>query len=279
MKNWITNETEASDIIISSRVRIARNIKGKLFPHKVDLEHGRELVKDIEKIYLNINGNTSIHLWEIDKLKQSYYLEKHLISSKLIENFNKGAFIHNEDETVSTMINEEDHIRIQCISSGFNLEEAYRNANFIDDLLEENIDFSFYEKFGYITACPTNVGTGLRVSAMIHLPVLTMNNEINNLFSAITQLGMTIRGLYGEGSKAYGNLYQVSNQITLGQTEEEIILNLKAVVYQIVNQENHFREKLMSKYKYEIQDKVYRALGVLKNSILLDSRECLKLLS
>ena len=177
------------------------------------------------------------------------------------------------------MINEEDHIRLQCITAGLNLEEGYKYAEFVDDLIESKLDYDFDEKLGYMTACPTNIGTGLRASVMIHLPVLTMNGEINNIFSGLTQIGMTIRGIYGEGSKAVGNLFQVSNQITLGLSEEEIINNLKAVVYQIINQENLAREKMMKMYKYKIEDKVYRALGILNSAVLLDSEECLKLLS
>lgn len=197
----------------------------------------------------------------------------------MIDNSSKAAFILDDKETISIMINEEDHVRIQCITGGLNLEEVYDVSEKIDDLLEENLEYAFDEKLGYLTACPTNVGTGLRASVMLHLPSLSLNNQINGLLNALAQVGMTIRGLYGEGSKAIGNIYQISNQVTLGRSEEEILSNLKALVLQIINQEIISRENLMKKYKYELEDKIYRALGVLKSAVLLNSSECLKLLS
>jgi protein arginine kinase len=160
-----------------------------------------------------------------------------------------------------------------------NLEEAYNVSDKIDDLLEENLDYAFDEKLGYLTACPTNVGTGLRASVMLHLPALSLNNQMNGLLNALAQVGMTVRGLYGEGSKVVGNIYQISNQITLGRSEEEILSNLKAIVIQVINEEKISRESLMKKYRYELEDRVYRALGVLRSAVLLDSNECLKLLS
>lgn len=280
MENWISSETGSNDIVISSRVRLARNIKNRPFPHKETVEKGRELAKEIEDVVIsNVTDLNKIHLWEIDKLKQEYYFERHLISPKLIENNNKASLIVSNDETVSLMINEEDHLRIQSITSGLNLEEAYKSTNELDDILEDNLEFAFDESYGYLTACPTNIGTGLRASAMIHLPALTINGEINKVLNAISQVGMTIRGLYGEGSKGYSNLYQISNQITLGLSEEDIINNLSVVIGQVVNQEYYFREKYMEKYKYELEDRVFRALGILRSAILIDIKESLKLIS
>lgn len=280
MENWISTETSANDIVLSSRVRLARNINNRPFPHKQTVEEGRELVKEIEGIVVkNKNDLNKINLWEIDKLRQEYYFEKHLVSPKLIENNNKASLIVGNDETVSLMINEEDHLRIQSITSGLNLEEAYKSTNELDDILEENLEFAFDESYGYLTACPTNIGTGLRASAMIHLPALTINGEINKVLNAISQVGMTIRGLYGEGSKGYSNLYQISNQITLGISEEDIINNLNAVISQVINQEQYFREKYMEKYRFELEDRVFRALGLLKSAILIDIKESFKLIS
>lgn len=280
MENWISSETNDSDIVISSRVRLARNIKNRPFPHKETVEKGRELADEIEKVVISNNNDlTKIHLWEINKLEQEYYFERHLISPKLIENSNKASLIVSGDETTSLMVNEEDHIRIQSITSGLNLEETYKAANELDDTLEGNLEFAFDEKYGYLTACPTNIGTGLRASAMIHLPALAINNEINKVLNAISQVGMTIRGLYGEGSKGYSNLYQISNQITLGLSEQDIINNLNAVISQVVNQEHYFREKYMEKYKYELEDRAFRALALLKSAIIIDIKEGLKLIS
>lgn len=283
MKNWVNSLGEDKDIVISSRIRMARNLKAVPFPNKLNVENSRENIDIIEKAFFNnekFRGEfNSYRLWENDPNIITTYLEKHLISSVLIKNYKNTAFIIDQDETTSIMINEEDHIRLQCINKGFNLRETYKEADRLDSMLEEYLDYAFDEKLGYLTACPTNLGTGMRASVMIHLPAITMSEEITQLLKGLTQVGMTIRGLYGEGSRADGNMYQISNQISLGVTEEEILSNLEAVVGEIILQENKAREILLSKYKYEMEDKIFRALGVLKSSILLSTREALELLS
>lgn len=283
MKSWLETSGDNKDIVLSSRIRFARNIKNVAFPHKLKESQGRDIVNKIEEVFYTSphmeEGYTTFYLWQLEPIDSMAYLEKHLISNKLLLNSNRAAFIANKDETVSIMINEEDHIRLQCITSGLNLEEAYDFSEKIDNFFEEKIDYAFQERLGYLTACPTNIGTGMRASVMIHLPALSMNNEMSGILNALTQVGMTIRGLYGEGSKASGNIYQISNQITLGLSEKEIIDNLKAVVNQIINEENLARKKLLTNYKFELEDKVYRSLGILKSAILLDTVECLNLLS
>lgn len=283
MKNWTKSEVNDNSMVLSSRIRLARNLKNIPFPDRLTEEKGREVIKKIEEaFYTSMESEEkyrSIYLWETGGLLNKSFLERHLISKKLINNFKKSAFILNDSETVSIMLNEEDHIRLQCITGGLDLKSAYEKANYLDDIIEDKLDLSFSENLGYLTACPTNIGTGLRASVMIHLPALSINNEINGIFNAISQLGMTIRGLYGEGSKAEGHLYQLSNQVTLGLTEDEIINNLNAVVSQIINQENATREQMITKYKYEIEDKIYRSLGILKSAVILNSKECLDLLS
>lgn len=281
MQNWL--EPQGNNIVLSSRIRLARNIKNIPFPDKLDTENGKKIVKKVEEAFYSSSyaekNYKSRYLWENDDIVNASYFEKHLISNKLLSNYKKSAFIVDNKETVSIMINEEDHIRLQCITSGFNLEEAYDTADKLDNLLEESLDFAFNEKLGYITACPTNIGTGLRASVMLHLPALAMNNAIGSILNAVTQVGMTVRGLFGEGSKAEGNLYQISNQITLGLSEEEIIDNLKAVVSQIIEKEQFYRSHLMKTHKLELEDKIYRSLGILKSAVLIDSKECLNLLS
>lgn len=283
MNNWEKANTAADDIVLSSRIRMARNIKDKPYPHRLNQADSQRLIKEIEAAFYTSthirNSYKSIYLWETDDNKSSAYLEKHLISSKLISNKDKAAFILGEDETVSIMLNEEDHMRLQCITGGLNLKEPYDMANKLDNLIEENIEYAFDEKLGFITACPTNIGTGLRASIMLHLPALTMNDEMSGILKVLTQVGMTIRGLYGEGSKAQGNMYQISNQITLGVTEEDILSNLEAVVNQIINQEYKTREQFLVNYKYELEDKIYRSLGILETAVLLNPNECLDLLS
>ncbi|MFL0248507.1 protein arginine kinase [Candidatus Clostridium stratigraminis] len=283
MKNWLRTEENTNEIVLSSRIRLARNIDKLPFPDRLSTEKGKEVVNRVEKAFYTSAHTSetykSKYLWSNEDNVNRSYFEKHLISAKLLNNHEKSAFILDKDETVSIMINEEDHLRLQCINAGFTLEEAYEMAEKLDNLLEENLDYAFDEKLGYLSACPTNLGTGLRASVMLHLPALSINNEMDSMLNAVTQVGMTIRGLYGEGSKSEGNLYQVSNQITLGLTEEEIINNLKAVVSQIITKEQWSRNQIMKNYKYELEDKIYRALGILKSAVLLNSKEALNLIS
>lgn len=282
MQNWIHSSYNEDGIILSSRIRFARNFKNKSFPHKLSEEQGREIVKEVEEVFYNNSNKDDFitrYLWNTNPIDDGIYLEKHFISDRLILNKDKAAFIINKEETISIMINEEDHLRIQCITSGYNLDEAYKVANNLDDKLEGKLQYAYDEKLGYLTACPTNIGTALRASVMIHLPALTMNNEISKIFNALNQVGIIVRGLYGEGSKAQGNIYQISNQVTLGLTEEEIINNLKVVVNQLISEEKRARERFANTHLNQLEDKIYRSLGVLKFSRILSSEECLKLLS
>jgi Arginine kinase len=283
MESWITSNAKNEDLVLSSRIRLARNLDKTPFPHKLGIDKRKELVKFVENAFYTFSQKDdefrTINLWEKDNIFNEIFLEKHLISKKLLDNKDSAAFIVDKNETVSIMINEEDHIRIQSITSGFNLEEALDLSNKIDNLLEERLSYAFDERLGYLTACPTNIGTGLRASVMIHLPAIGLSNKMNGVVNAITQVGMTVRGLFGEGSKTIGNIYQISNQITLGLSEEDILTNLKVVVNQIIHEENLLREDFVKRYRYEIEDRIYRALGILKSAILLNSDECLKLLS
>ncbi|KGM95259.1 ATP:guanido phosphotransferase [Clostridium novyi A str. 4552] len=283
MENWINVNKASEDIVLSSRIRLARNLKGIPFPNKLTVDSAKGVVDKVENAIFTIpdlkENLKSNHLWENDDATNRMYLERHLISKGLIKHSKASAFIIDKDETTSIMINEEDHLRLQTITSGLNFKEVFKCINNLDDLLEKNLEYAFDEKLGYITACPTNLGTGLRASAMVHLPALTANKDIVKVLNGITQLGMTIRGLYGEGSKAYGNLYQISNQITLGRTEEQIITNLEGIVKQIIEQEKLARERMKTKYKYEVEDKIFRSLGLLKSAKILTAREVLSLLS
>ena len=283
MKNWMYDGSSRVEPIISSRIRIARNLKNISFPHKLNKEKAEEIIKKFEDAfyvndYMKREYSTQ-RLWEEEENKLLSFQEKHLISPNLIRSREKSAFIINREETVSIMLNEEDHMRLQCINSGFDLREAYATADKIDTLLEDSLDYAFHEELGYLTSCPTNIGTGLRASVMIHLPALTINKEITQVLKALAQVGMTIRGLYGEGSGAEGNIYQISNQITLGLSEEEIIENLEAAIGQILQQENRARGYLLSNYKYDMEDKIFRSLAILESARVLKSKESLELLS
>ena len=280
MRNWIHSEVAPEDIVISSKVRLARNFEGELFTDKMKVE---DAIKNIDKVYSIVSKKDEnlrlFKLSECDYNLAKSYMEKDLISDDLIKRKDRGAFIINDDETLSIMVNEEDHLRIQCVTDGFNLKEAYTEVNVIDDLIENDMPYAFHEDYGYLTASPTNVGTGLRACVMLHLPALTMSEEIPHILKGLNQVGMTISGVYAEGSKVYGNIYKVSNAISLGVNEEEIISNLEGVVRNIIIEEKKFREILFTKYKDELEDNIFRAYGILKSAVLIKEKEMIEMLS
>ena len=273
------------DIVISSRVRIARNIKEISFPHYLNKAEAENV---ISKVYDTIiRGNLSlknefklIKMGEINSIERSNYIEKHLISPALAKNTLSGAVLINNEETISIMINEEDHIRIQCLYPGLQLEKCFDMANKIDDLLEEGIVYAFDEQLGFLTCCPTNVGTGIRTSVMLHLPALSLTKYIDGVINTANKIGLAVRGFYGEGTEYLGDIYQISNQITLGMSEEELITNLKDVTLQIIQNERVAWERLLnSKNIIELEDRIFRSYGILKNARLLSSKEAMKLIS
>jgi protein arginine kinase len=279
---WIKSTGPDSDIVVSSRVRLARNLKGVPFPHLLTESGNREVV---DKVYDAFMANTVLsrdaELYTMGTLTDGQKMllaEMHLISPDMAA-FNKGGVLVSSDQTISIMINEEDHLRIQTVFSGLQLEEAYNMASRVDDALEEKLDFAFDEQLGYLTACPTNVGTGLRASVMMHLPVLTMSNQIGQIFTTISQLGLVVRGLYGEGTQAKGDLYQISNQITLGKSEEDIIQNVTGVVRQIITSERKMRQSLSEEVITRLEDKVLRSYGIISNAKLLSSQEAMECIS
>lgn len=279
---WINSPGPDSDIVISSRVRFARNLSNVPFPHLLSDKKAKQIIDDV---YLALKDNPvfskDIELYNMNELtaeQKTMLSEMHLISLDLASS-EKGAVIVNQDETVSIMINEEDHLRIQMMLSGLQLDEALKQIDKIDDLLEQNLDFAFDEKIGYLTACPTNVGTGMRASVMMHLPALTMMEKIGQIFSTISQVGLVVRGIYGEGSQARGNLYQISNQITLGKSEEDIIQNVVSVARQIIMSERKTRQNLSGEAKIRLEDKILRSYGILTNAKLVSSQEALSYIS
>lgn len=279
---WITDVGPDSDIAISSRIRLARNLSNIPFPHLLTESEANKIIEDVRNALLSSSAlSESAELYTMNSLSQdqrAMLAELHLISPELSTS-EKGAVIVNNDETISIMINEEDHLRIQTVFPGLQLENAHNLANKIDDLLEEKLDFAFDETLGYLTACPTNVGTGIRASVMLHLPVLTMTEQLGKIFSTISQVGVVVRGIYGEGSKAVGNLYQISNQITLGKTEEDIIQNVSSVARQIIESERTVRKGLTKAARLRLEDKIRRSYGILTNAKLITSQEAMTLLS
>ena len=276
---WIAEEGYYSDVVISSRIRLARNLLDLPFPQLMKQEDINTLFQMISSTIEGIQPE--LELWQLkdlNKLEKRILVEKHLISPDHSEK-GKGAVLFNRDRAISVMVMEEDHLRIQVILPGLDLLEAFKMADEIDDLLEERLDIAFNEKYGYLTSCPTNVGTGLRASAMLHLPGLVLTKQASRILSALTQVGVVVRGIYGEGTEALGNLFQISNQITIGRSEDEIINNLYSIVLKIIDQEKSARVLLAREIETVLADRVYRAYGILTNARIITSEEALSLLS
>lgn len=281
---WMSGQGPESDVALSSRIRLARNLSGLPFPPRAGDEQLAQVVAKLQSATaeLQVQDGAPYVFVDLDKLNtlERYVLvEKHLASLDLVRAGAHRALLTREDAAVSIMINEEDHLRIQCLLPGLQLDAAMTLADKVDDALEARYDYAFDEKLGYLTACPTNLGTGLRASVMLHLPALVMTKQIGGLMGSITQLGIAVRGLYGEGSEAIGNIFQVSNQLTLGFSEHDIIANLRGVVLQIIAQEHNARQVLLNSARDAITDRVWRAYGVLRYAQSLDGQEALQLLS
>lgn len=282
--DWVQSNGPESDIVLSSRIRLARNIKGYRFPHVMDKEEANKVIQECSSAIMESSTALAkefrlIRLSELTPVDRLSLVERHIISPVLAENAEGSALLLNKDNTVSIMINEEDHIRLQVIYAGLQLKEAYDLASMLDDVIEEKLDYAYDQRLGYLAACPTNIGTGMRASVMIHLPALSITGSINGVLNAVAQVGLTIRGMYGEGSDVQGNIYQISNQVTLGLSEEEIISNLIAVTKQIVDQEKAARKRLQDNNMVQIEDNAWRSLGILKSARILSSKECLNLIS
>ncbi|WP_294405862.1 ATP--guanido phosphotransferase [uncultured Clostridium sp.] len=281
MDNWILNSNQ-NDIVISTKIQLSRNIEKVPFPEKLTVTDGRKNAENIYNFIKNDFQNDEYKLYEIwnsDKSVFNEYIDRHLISEKLLKNSDKASFILNKDETVSIMINEEDHIKIQCITAGLNLEEALENIISIDEKIEENIKYAFDEEFGYLTSNIQNIGAAMKVNILIHLPAITMSEEIENISKKLNNKGLEIKGLYLENYNVLGNIYVLSNKSSLGITEEDIISTMKEEVLKIIAEEYKFREILIGKCKYELEDKIYRALAILQHAVLLDFKEALDLIS
>lgn len=269
----------SQQIVLSSRIRLARNLQK--YPMNVfyNEDSSRLVLAEIEKAAQGIAELRLFRLDELTEWQKQILFEKHLISREHMEDKPHKALLLNESESVSIMVNEEDHLRIQVLLSGLQLDKAWEEADRIDDLLENQLQYAFHDEKGYLTCCPTNVGTGLRASVMLHLPGLVSAKQAPKIFKTLGQLGLAVRGLYGEGTEATGYLFQISNQITLGHKETEIIQNLTAVTRQLIEKEEEIRRLLFTQTPLEIKDRVGRAYGILKNAVVLNSQESLNFLS
>ena len=278
--NWYLQNGKDSDIVISSRIRLARNLKDYPFPTKFSNEQAGMVLETIKNIVPGIGyGLKYMQLKDIDELTRGELVEKHLISPEFLKNKKTDkAIIINEEENICIMLNEEDHIRLQLFSSGLELENLKNLAVELDDKIDNLLNYAISKKYGYLTSCPTNVGTGLRASVMVHLPALTMTGNINKILNIVNGFGMKIRGVYGEGSHSQADVYQISNNQTLGITENDIIKNLKVIIEKIIEQERMAR-KYLAKKSIELEDSVYRAYGILTSAKKISTEETQKLLS
>lgn len=279
---WLKGSGPHSDIVISSRIRLARNLDDIPFPHWANKKQGEGVLKTIEEAARNIDylkKATLFKLADLDGLQRQFLVERHLMSYEHAKASNHRAVLIDENEILAIMINEEDHLRMQVMQSGLNLFAAWDIINQIDDALSKELSFAFSADWGYLAACPTNTGTGMRGSVMLHLPALVMTRQIDRVLTAIAKLSFTTRGLYGEGTQASGNFFQISNQVSLGHSEVEIIENISGLIRQIIEQEEQARHALLSRNKATVEDRINRSFGILKSAHIISSQETIELLS
>jgi protein arginine kinase len=266
---WLKGTGPNSDIVISSRIRLARNLNKYPFPHWASKEQLEEVLAKVSDAVSRINmlkNSTIFKLAELDTVDKQFLVERHLMSIEHSQKTEHKAVLVDDEEIIAIMVNEEDPLRIQLMQSGFNLFEAKDIINRLDDSLSGLLDYAYLDDFGYLTACPTNTGTGMRGSVMLHLPALVMSRQIERVLAAIAKLSFTTRGLYGEGTQASGNFFQISNQVSLGHGEEEIIENINGLIRQIIEQETQARQILLSKNRRSWRTGVNRSLGILKSA-------------
>ncbi|MBN2097156.1 MAG: protein arginine kinase [Candidatus Omnitrophica bacterium] len=279
---WLKGTGPNSNIVISSRVRLARNLRYIPFAHRANKKQKEDLLKKIKEAVDTTNytkGALFLSLADLSNLDKQFLIERHLISKEHALHSDSKAVIISDQEILSIMVNEEDHLRIQIMQSGFNLDEAWRIGSQIDEEFGKKLEYAFSQEWGYLTACPTNAGTGLRASVMLHLPALVVTKQINKVLQAITKLSLTARGFYGEGTEASGNFFQISNQVTLGHSEEDILDNIERIIKQILGHEQNARQALFEQEGAIIKDRIWRAYATLQNAHIISSRESVDLLS
>ncbi len=281
INDWQIEEGKEKDIILSSRIRLARNLKKYKFPNRSSRLEKNKLIDDLKSKldFLTDNGFDFYLMKDLNKVERSVLHEEHLISRDHAKKPAAKALFLNNNNHLSIMVNEEDHLRIQILKSGFEFNDIWAEISQLDNQLDQRLEYAFSEKWGYLTSCPTNVGTALRASVMCHLPALVLSGRIDNILGAVGKFGLTVRGVAGEGSDSEAELFQISNQITLGFSEEEIIDKLESVIQQIIAEEKKSREFLLRNNYIKLKDNVLRSLGVLKYAYQLEEAEALKYLS
>ncbi len=279
---WLRGRGPQAGIVVSTRVRLARNVAGYPFLKRMDDEQRRDVIEQIRSSARQqelLPNPCFVELDEVEELDRQFLVERHLISRELASREGPRAVLFDREEDKSLMLNEEDHLRMQLMRAGLQLDEAWQEASRLDDRLETCLDYAFSSRLGYLTACPTNVGTGLRVSVMLHLPALVITRQIEKVFQAIARMRLAVRGLYGEGTEAFGDFYQVSNQVTLGKTEDEILGQLKLAAPRIIQYEQKARETLSRESEVFLGDRISRAVGMLRYARQISSEETMSLLS
>lgn len=279
---WLKGAGPQAHIVMSSRIRLARNLLKLSFPNhaaRKGLLEVLELVQNAMKEIDYFKGSTLFKMNELDNIDKQFLIERHLMSHEHAANTEGKALVVSSEEILSIMVNEEDHLRVQVMQSGLNLSGAWEIINTIDDSLSKILTYAYSPDWGYLTACPTNTGTAMRGSVMLHLPALVMTKQINKVLTAIAKLSFASRGFYGEGTQARGNFYQISNQVSLGHSEDDIIQNINGLIRQIIEQEEQARQALMLQNRSMLEDKIFRSLGLLKNAHIISSQETIELLS
>ncbi|MEE9514759.1 MAG: protein arginine kinase [Candidatus Brocadiales bacterium] len=280
--DWLRGTGPEADTVISTRIRLARNLANFPFLSRANTEQKREIEGLIRQKIKRTNDTKDFHyirLSDISAVDRLFLVERRLISREHAGGDGERGVAFGKSETISVMVNEEDHLRIQVIRSGFELRGTWKVIDEIDNILEKELKYAFSPTFGYLTACPTNVGTGMRASVMLHLPALGLTHHVEKVFSAVGKLGLIVRGLYGEGTQVLGDLYQISNQFTLGKSEAEIIEIVESVVPNITSYERMAREALVTDNRKQLEDRVWRSYGMLKMARMLSSEETMHLIS
>jgi protein arginine kinase len=279
---WLRGDGPESDIVISSRVRLARNLADYPFMNRATPQDRLNIEKMLhDRIFEVVSQNDILYfdMEGLEKVDRQLLVERHLVSREHAEGQGARAVVIDTREKYSLMINEEDHLRMQVMQSGLNLQNVWEQINRLDDLIEEKVTYAFHDRLGYLTACPTNVGTGLRVSVMLHLPALVITRQIEKVFRSLQKISLAVRGLYGEGSQAMGDFYQISNQITLGRSETDLIQQVGDIVPVIIDYERQAREFLIKESHENLHDRVSRAFGILRTAQTISSEETMHLLS
>ena len=279
---WLRGAGPVSDIVISSRIRLARNLEKFPFATRATKASQGEVLKIVKEGLsqaASLKDPLIFEIGELDEVDRQFLVERHLVSREHIVHADHKAVAIGKGEVISIMMNEEDHLRIQAMQSGLNLQDAWALIDALDDELSEAIPYAYSTDWGYLTCCPTNTGTGMRASVMVHLPALVITKQINKVLHTITKLGLTARGLYGEGTEASGNFFQISNQVALGRSEDELLENIDRILKEVIHQEQTGRESLVTNNHVQLEDRIWRAFGLLRHAKTMSSNEALDLLS